>query len=320
MNKKSLAKIILRQEILVALFTVLLFVIFSVFSDNFFTSKNIRLILQQYSINSICVLGVAIIVILGGIDLSVGAILAIAGAAGGTLVKNNVPIIICFLVAIVIGAICGMINGLIVTKLGIPEIITTIATNFVYRGILVIVTGGFWVNQFPTEFKKIATGRIFGINNVFWMDMILLAAVSFILHKTNIGRKIYAVGTNPDAAEKCGINIDRIKLFGFILCGSLAGFASMLYAGQYGSISTSGSGSTLGTTTLAAALVGGVNFGGIGTLIGASIGMFMITMINNGLVQLKVQEYWIDAITGAIILIALVLNTVNTMKKRSSRL
>jgi ribose/xylose/arabinose/galactoside ABC-type transport system permease subunit len=292
------------------------FAVFSIFSDNFLTANNVRLIFQQYAVYGICVLGVSLVVLLGGIDLSAGSILAVAGSVGGTLVKTGLNPFAAILVAVAMGTLLGFINAVIITKLGVPPIITTLATDFVYRGSLVLVTGGFWVNAFPKTFTRIATGRLLGLSNVFWMAIVLLLAMSYLLYQTNIGRKVYAVGANPEAAGKCGIDVTRVTMIGYSLCGALIGFASMMYAGQYGAISTSGTGANLGTTVLAAALVGGVNFGGLGTLAGASVGMFMISIINNGLIQLKVSEYWIDAITGAIILSALVLNAFNTRQPR----
>lgn len=308
---ESVKKFLKRQEVIVAIFTVLLFIFFSVFSDNFLTAKNVKLIFSQYSINGICVLGVAIVVILGGIDLSAGSILAVAGFCGGALINTGAPAILAILVAVIMGTVCGCVNALVITKLGVPAIITTIATNYLFRGLLVIVTGGFWVNQFPKSFTTIATGRFLGMNNTFWMAMLLLFLVSFMTHNLNIGRKIYAVGTNPEGADRCGIHTDRVLIFGYSLCGALIGFAGSMYAAQYGAVNPAVVGTNLGTTVLAAALAGGVNFGGRGTLAGGAIGMMLITVINNGLIQIKVSEYWIDAITGAIILLALLLNILN---------
>lgn len=308
---ESVKKFLKRQEVIVAIFTVLLFIFFSVFSDNFLTAKNVKLIFSQYSINGICVLGVAVVVILGGIDLSAGSILAVAGFCGGALINTGAPAILAILVAVIMGTVCGCVNALVITKLGVPAIITTIATNYLFRGLLVIVTGGFWVNQFPKSFTTIATGRFLGMNNTFWMAMLLLLLVSFMMHNLNIGRKIYAVGTNPEGADRCGIHTDRVLIFGYSLCGALIGFAGSMYAAQYGAVNPAVVGTNLGTTVLAAALAGGVNFGGRGTLAGGAIGMMLITVINNGLIQIKVSEYWIDAITGAIILLALLLNILN---------
>ena len=253
----------------------------------------------------------AIVVILGGIDLSAGSILAVAGFCGGALINTGAPAILAILVAVIMGTVCGCVNALVITKLGVPAIITTIATNYLFRGLLVIVTGGFWVNQFPKSFTTIATGRFLGMNNTFWMAMLLLLLVSFMMHNLNIGRKIYAVGTNPEGADRCGIHTDRVLIFGYSLCGALIGFAGSMYAAQYGAVNPAVVGTNLGTTVLAAALAGGVNFGGRGTLAGGAIGMMLITVINNGLIQIKVSEYWIDAITGAIILLALLLNILN---------
>lgn len=318
MTKKTVLKFLKRQEIIIAFFSILIFSFFSIFSKNFLKPSNIRLILQQFSVNGICVFGVTMIILLGGIDLSAGAILSIAGFICGTLVKTGMSPILCILVAICVGGICGFINALIITKLGVPPIITTLAMNYVYRGLLVIVTGGFWVNQFPKNFTRIATGRFLGISNIFWMAMVLFLIMNYFLYLTNAGRKIYAVGTNPVAAAAYGINVGRTNLYGYTLCGCLIGFASAMYAGQYGAVNPSGTGITLGTTVLAAALAGGVNFGGRGTLVGATIGMMMISIINNGLIQIHVSEYWINAITGAIILIALMLNTLNSRETRKN--
>ena len=149
MNKKMFLRILKKQETLIAVFSLIVFAIFSACSDNFFTATNIRLLFQQYAVNGICVLGVGIVVILGGIDLSAGSILAISGALGGSLVKMGVPVFFSILASVLMGMFLGGINGTIITKLHVPAIIATIATNYVFRGILVILTGGFWVNNFP---------------------------------------------------------------------------------------------------------------------------------------------------------------------------
>lgn len=311
-EKDSIKRLLVRQEFIVAVFTLLVFSFFCIATDNFFSIVNVRLLLQQYAVNGICVLGISLIVLLGGIDLSAGSILAISGAVGGQLIKMGVPVIIGLLVATAVGTLCGLVNGLIVTKLGVPAIITTIATDFAFRGALVIVTGGFWVTGFPDGLTWLSTGVTLGIPNLFWIAMILLGVLSFIMGQTNIGRLIYAVGTNSDAAAKTGINTDRIMIMGFLICGALIGFASVLYAGLYGAVSTANTGTKLGTTVLAAALAGGINFGGEGTLLGGAIGVMLLTVINNGLIQFHVSADAVSAITGAIIVIALALNALRS--------
>lgn len=316
MDKAKILKIVKRQEFIVAAFSLLVFIFFSLFSDNFYTPTNLRLILQQYAVNGICVLGISIVIILNGIDLSAGAILAMAGAVSGTMVKSGVPVILCILAGVALGMLFSFINALIITKCRVPAIVTTIATNYLFRGLIVVITGGYWVNQFPKAFTRIGAGRLFGISNLFWMAMLLLIVMTVFMKYFNTGRKIYAVGTNPQGADLSGISSDRIQLIGYTICGALIGFAGVMYASSYGAINPSSTGTTLGTTVLAAALAGGVNFGGKGTLLGGAIGMLMITITNNGLIQIKVSEYWVDAITGAIILIALVLNVLNAREKR----
>lgn len=316
MKQRKIWKIAKRQEVIVAVFSLLVFIFFSVFSDNFFTPTNLKLILQQYAVNGICVLGISIVVILGGIDLSAGAVLAMAGSVSGTLVKAGIPVFICLLAGIGVGMVCSFLNALIITKCRVPAIITTTASNYLFRGLMAVVTGGYWVNQFPREFTQMGSGRLFGISNIFWLSMILLLIMSIFMKYFNTGRKIYAVGTNPQGADLSGINSDKVQLIGYTICGALTGLAGVMYASSYGAVNPSSTGLTVGTTILAAALAGGVNFGGKGTLLGGAIGMMMITIINNGLIQIRVSEYWVDAITGAIILIALILNVLNVGEKR----
>ena len=144
MDKAKIMKIVKRQEFIVAAFSLLVFVFFSLFSDNFYTPTNLRLILQQYAVNGICVLGISIVIILNGIDLSAGAILAMAGAVSGTMVKAGIPILLCILAGVALGMLFSFINALIITKCRVPAIVTTIATNYLFRGLIVVITGGYW--------------------------------------------------------------------------------------------------------------------------------------------------------------------------------
>ena len=317
MNKAGFIKLVKRQETIISIFTVLVFLTFTMLSQNFSTNSNFQLILQQVAVNGICTVGVGIVVLLGGIDLSAGAVLALSGAFGGMLVKAGAGFLPAMLASVAIGALCGMVNALLITRLSLPPIITTIATNYLFRGAAILMTGGSWVNNFPREFTRFGTGRFLGTSNVFWLFLIILAAVSYMMHSLNIGRKIYAVGTNSDAAEKSGINSNRVKLFGYTLCGAIIGFAGIMYAAQIGAVASTSTGLTLGTQVLAAALAGGISIaGGRGTLFGASVGIVMIGVIKNGLILTKVSEFWVDAITGGIILLALALNVLNSREKR----
>lgn len=317
MNKSMVIKVLKRQETILSVFTMLVFFTFALLSQNFGTNANFQLILQQVANNGICVVGVGIVVILGGIDLSAGAVLALSGAFGGMLVKAGWNFFFAMCASILIGALCGAVNAFLITKLSLPPIITTLATNYLFRGAAIVMTGGSWVNNFPKEFTKYGTGRLFGTSNVFWMFVAILIAVSYMMSYLNIGRKIYAVGTNSDAAEKSGINPVRVKFFGYTLCGALIGFAGIMYAAQIGAVASTSTGLMLGTQVLAAALAGGISIaGGRGTLFGASVGILMIGIIKNGLILSKVSESWIDAITGAIILLALALNVMNSHEKR----
>lgn len=318
MHSSAIRRLLYRQETAIALFTLAVFAFFSIVSpDNFFTNSNFQLILQQVGINSICVLGIGLVVILGGIDLSVGAVLTLAGAVGGMLVLAGWPVWLCMLVSVVVGMGCGAFNALLITRLQLPPIITTLATNYLFRGAAIVLTGGSWVNHFPLEFTRYGTGRVLGTSNVFWMFLILLGVMSYVMNNLSIGRKIYAVGTSNDAAEKTGISGVAVKYFGYTVCGGLVGFAGIMYGAQVGAISTTSTGLIMGPQLLAAALAGGISIaGGRGTLLGASIGVLMIGIIRNGLILAKASEFWVEAITGAVILLALALNVVSAREKR----
>lgn len=316
-SKQKLLGRLKAQEAILLLFTILVYFTFSLISENFGSKSNFMSLLQQVSVNGMCVVGVGIVVILGGIDLSAGALLALCGAMGGLAVKAGVPVWLSIMLGVAIGAVCGAINAFLVTRLQIPPIIATLATSYFFRGVSVWLTGGSWVADLPKNFTVYGTGRLLGIPNLTWMFAAILIIASLMMKYSNIGRKIYAVGSNSIAADNAGINSTLVQCFGYILCGAIIGFAGVMYIAQMGALNVTTTGLTLGNQLLAAALAGGIAItGGKGTLPGAAIGIFTIGIMKNGLVLSRADENWIDAITGLIILIALVLNVLNTQKRK----
>lgn len=310
-------KLFKKQEYLITLFVIVISIIFSMKSPQFLTKGNLQLILLQTSVNLICVIGIVMVICTGNIELSAGAILALSGAVGGMLINKGYSIPFVLVVGISIGVLCGFMNGLLVTKLGLPSIIATIATNYLIRGVVLMVTDNRWINGFPDSFTYWGTGRIGSIPIPFILFLLLAVIFSLIMRYTNLGRKIYAVGTSKDASEKLGINVDKVQIIAFVISGGLIGLGGLVYSASVGVINPPSTGLPLGTQLLAGALAGGVNInGGKGTILGASIGVIMLGLVRNGLILSRVSEFWIDAITGAIILIALALNVLDTMNSR----
>ena len=316
-NKSKIGSLLVKQEVILTLFTILVYITFSLISSNFATRSNFLSLLQQISINGMCVVGMGLVVILGGIDLSVGAVLSLCGAVGGMAILAGHSVVVALLLSVGIGIVCGAFNAVLVTILQLPPIIATLASSYLFRGVSVWITKGSWITALPREFTIYGTGRVLDIPNIFWMFIFILIAASLMMRYTNIGRKIYAVGTNNTAADNAGIKTGRVKFFGYVLCSAVIGFAGLMYVAQMGALNVTNTALTLGNQLLAAALAGGIAIaGGKGVLPGAAIGIFMIGTIKNGLILSKANEFWLDAITGVIILIALVLNVLNSKTRK----
>ncbi|HOJ11926.1 MAG TPA: ABC transporter permease [Clostridiales bacterium] len=315
--KNKVKKLLASHEFIVAAFVFIVYIAFSVISGNFAKVDNIKLILSQVAINGICAIGVSMVVFLGGIDLSSGSILALCAASSGMFINAGMPLYLTILISMGIGALCGLLNGFLVARFRIPPIIATLASMNVIRGVAIIITGGDWITGFPDSFKVIGQGRVLGLPIPFIIFIVITILSSLMLRYLNIGRKIYAVGGNASAAELAGFNIVGIKLFAYILCGIMIGLAGTVYASMVGTISASTTGGSLGFQVLAAALIGGLSInGGKGTTVGTCFGVILLGIMRNGLILSKVSEYWIDAVTGTVILIALVINALQVIHRQ----
>ena len=315
MKKKN--KILESQEFMILIFIIVVSIVFAVISDNFSSPSNIQLIFSQVAINGICTIGVSMVVFLGGIDLSSGSIQSLCAACSGMIVNIGMPLVVTILCSVLIGMSCGLLNGFLVARLRIPPIIATLASMNIIRGLAIIVTGGDWITGFPESFNGIGQGRVIGLPIPFLIFLAVTVLAAILFRYVNIGRKIYAVGGNIAAAELAGLNVVRIKLFAYILCGATIGLAGTIYASMVGTISASTTGSSLGFQILAAALIGGLSInGGKGTVLGSFLGVVLLGVIKNGLILSKVSEYWIDAVTGAVILIALAINAVQIIRRQ----
>lgn len=278
--------------------------------DIFLNSVNLLSVIRAFSFTAICALGAYFIIVSGGIDLSIGSVLCLSGLVGGIALSQwGVPIIVAILIAMLVGMLCEAINGVLVTNFGFPPFIATLGMMSVARGVGYGITGGknISVKGFDT-FKFLGQGYILGIPvPVFFMVAVCIIVV-FVMSKTVFGRRVFAVGGNAKAARVSGINVKRIKLFAYVICGATAGIAGILTAARLG-VAMPSSGTGMEFTAITALLMGGVSLnGGKGNPLAAIIGAAIMGILENALLLLSIDAYWQEAIQGAVVLVAIFLD------------
>lgn len=296
-----------------ALVLVVLFVFFSVTTDAFFTGPNLINVMRQASFTGIAAVGATMVLLIGGIDLSVGSLLAFTGViAAKVIIEAGYPPLVGLLAGLVAGIMWGMLNGLIVTRLRIPALITTLGTLTIIRGIGFTLSGGLPVFGFPKEsflgfeegVQAIGKGYVLGIPVPVIIMVIVFVLGYIFLYRTYFGRYIYAIGGNLETARLSGIKVERMQLMVYSLAGLLTGIAGMIVMGRVNSGQPSlGVGFELEVIT--AVVLGGVSIaGGAGSLLGVILGVFIMGVLSNGLIILNVTEYNQMVVRGLVLLIA----------------
>ncbi len=291
-------------------FLVVLVVAVSLRSPYFLTVENLRDILLDIAILSIVAIGQTMVIITRGIDLSVASNLALSGMVVGMTVSSNrdLPPLVALAMGTGIGLALGAFNGLIVTRGNVPPIIATLGTLSIYRGLVFAISGGAWVDaaEMPESFKLLARGSILGIPNLVFIAATVALIFYYFLNHTRTGRGIYAVGSNPLAAQVVGIRVNRIVFLVFLLSGLLAGMGGVLWVSRYAS-AQSDSAVGFELQTVAASVVGGVNiFGGSGTIPGVLLGSLLLGVIINALNLVRISPFWKLAVQGLVILLAVI--------------
>ena len=272
---------------------------------NFFTLENISDMFTETAVLAITAVGMMMVIITSGIDLSIGSIMALGAMVGGTILKNNqaVPGVVIILVSIAVGIVCGFINGTLVAKLKILPIIATLGMMNIYRGLTYLVANGSWVKQqeMGTKFLSIATGKFLGINNLIVVAIVVYIIAAFFLNKTRTGRKIYAVGNSEESARVSGIKTDRTLIMVYTILGAVAGLGGILYVCKYG----------YEMNVIAACVLGGVSInGGTGRVQGVLLGAVLLGILNNAMPLIHVSSFWQEAIRGLIILLSIIANSL----------
>lgn len=289
--------------------TIVYAIFVQVVNPIFFSWNNVGNLLRQTGFVLISAIGMTLVLIAGGIDLSVGSVLALASVlAGKFMVDFGLPVWIAILLALGIGALVGLINGAIIVKFGIPPMIMTLGMMFMARGMVYITTKGLPIYPLPKVFQMIEQSYLFNIPTIVYLCIILCVVFHIILSHTTFGRSVYAIGGNRDAAKLSGISIGRITMMVYSICGLMAAATGIMMASRLGSAQPSvGEGNEM--NVIAACIVGGTStFGGRGTVLGTAIGAFFMSMLTNSMTLMKVDIYYQRLVIGAVLVIAVILD------------
>ncbi|MEU7908657.1 ABC transporter permease [Actinoplanes sp. NPDC049118] len=279
-------------------------------NPRFLSGQSIRDILLNTAILAVMAAGQAVVVITRNIDLSVGSVLGLSAFAVATMMSANpgLPMIVAILAGLAIGGVAGLINGVLVRFGRVPALVVTLGTLYIFRGVTYSWAGGQQVNadELPRHFLTFANDSFLGF--LPWLVLIALVVVggvSVLMRNYRVGRELYAMGSSPEAAELAGIRVARNLLGVFILSGALAGLAGVLFAARFGTVDAA-AGTGLELNVVAAVVVGGVAvFGGSGTVWGAGLGALLLTVIGSALAVLDINQFWQQAIVGALIILAI---------------
>ncbi|WP_250028919.1 ABC transporter permease [Paractinoplanes maris] len=297
------------RELGIVLALALLVAYTAIDNPRFLSGQSIRDNLLNTAILAVMATGQAVVVITRNIDLSVGSVLGISAFAVATLMSNNqdLPMIVALLAGLAVGAVAGLVNGVLVRYGKVPALVVTLGTLYIYRGITYSWAGGSQVNadELPRHFLTFANDSILGIPWLVLIALVVVAAGSVMMRNYRVGRELYAMGSSPAAAELAGIKVARNLLGAFVLSGALAGLAGVLYAARFGTVDAA-AGTGLELNVVAAVVVGGVAvFGGSGSVWGAALGALLLTVIGSALAVLDINQFWQQAIVGALIILAI---------------
>lgn len=290
------------RGILIGLFCLCL--ILSITTNSFLSGTNLLTVLRQICINSLLAFGMTFVLIIGGIDLTVGSVVGASGVAVVMLLNSGVPMIVAILLSLFLGAMIGFINGAIVAYSGMPPFIVTLSMLGVIRGVAYIITDGRSVGCTDTVFTSMGNGYLMGIPNPIYIVGIVMIIISIILYRTRFGRRMYAIGGNISAAKYTGIKVKPIQVRVYVISAILAALAGVILASRmYSGQPTAGQGYE--SDAIAAAVLGGTSFnGGVGTMGGTLIGALVIGVLSNGLNLMHISSYVQMVIKGIVIIMA----------------
>lgn len=312
------AAVFLRENLGIIIALLVLCVLLAVLpatSSSFLSTQNVFNILRQISTNMLIACAMTMVIILGGIDLSVGSIIALSGViAAGCVSRYQLPIAAALIAGVLVGLLIGVFNGFVICKTTIPPFIVTLATMNIARGLAKVYTGGSPVRVVTKTWQFIGAGYIGPVPVPVIIMIVVIVITALMMNKTKLGRHIYAVGGNTQAARFSGIKVSRVKFIVHAYAGLMAGLAGIILASRmYSGQPTAGEGAEM--DAIAAVVVGGTSMaGGSGKIGGTIIGALIIGVLNNGLNLVNVNSFWQDVVKGVVILLAVLIDYLRNRK------
>ena len=302
-------KTLFKNRDLSAFFAIVaLFAVLVALNPAYFSLQTLAMIFASSQILCLLALGATLVMLTRNIDVSVGSTVGLSAIAVGVALNNGYGLATAIAFALAIGALAGAFNGLLVVGLRIPAIVATLGTLGLYRGVMLLWTGGKWIEGLPDSLKSLSEPAFIGVSPLGWLVLALLLAGGWLLSRTAFGRDFYAVGDNLAAARQLGVAVNRTRMLAFTLNGMLAACAGIVFAAQIGFVPNQ-TGSGLEMKAIAACVLGGISLlGGTGTLLGAFLGAFFLTQIDTVLVLFRLPAWWNDFIAGLVLLGVLVLD------------
>ncbi len=288
---------------------IAIFATFAIINPDFLTARNMVNVFEQSAYYLVCAVGITFVLVSGNNDMSVGSQIAFSSVVATLYLSSTGNIPMSMLMMLAFALLIGFFNGLFVVIIGLPPFIGTIATGYVVRGIVAYYTKQETQYGLPRVYTQFAWTKTFGISNLTWIALLIMLFGLYVLHCTSFGRKVYACGGNPVAAQVMGINVKRVKIACYMISAVSAAVAAMMLMSRMGA-ARSGTADLLHTECVAAAVIGGTSLkGGQGSVIGTFVGVFLVAMIRNGLNSEGINSFWQLVFTGGITLFAAVLDS-----------
>ena len=287
-------------------------------SPNFLSQANLTALVLGLSFNAIVAVGMTVLLISGGFDLSVGASLALAGAvAGMVMTKFGMPAPVGILAGLLAGATVGVANGLIIAKVGVNPLIATLGMQQVARGIVFLLTSGLGIPNLPDEFNVIAQGKLFSLQFPVYVMLVVVIVGEILLRRWRFFRQSYFIGGNERSARLSGINVDRVKIWNYVLMGTLAALSGILLTARMGTASVS-AGLGVDLQVISACVIGGASLaGGEGSVLGSLLGVVLMALILNGLNLLGINPYWQTIVIGGVLILTVAVDALNRRRTNS---
>lgn len=314
--RNAFARITKVRELSSICFMLAMFLVVGAVNPSFLSPTNLIACFNSSVMYILLAVGISFVLMIGQIDVSIGSTLGLCAAFIATCVRDGVSLLISIPATLLIGALIGLINGFAVSKIKIPSIILTLGTMGIIRGIIYIYTNGAWVENLPDAFKQYSQITIIGMNAFLLAAVVIVVCVQLYLTRARNGKYFKAVGDNLGGATLIGIPIAKTQITAYILCGVCAALASIVFVSRIGFVSpTAGTGYEM--TAIAACVLGGISLsGGVGSVVGASIGAIIMASLSRVLVFLKFSSDWDNTITGILLITIVVFDAV--MQSRST--